>query len=169
MRALGTSASTFGARPRRARRPSLAMDHPASVRRLAVLDIAPTLAMYEQTTEAFARAYWHWFFLILPAPVPEKMIGADAAFLLRAKMASGSAGLAPFAPEAWAEYERCFSPEMVHASCEDYRAAAARSTSSTTAPIARPAASSLVRARAVGLQRRDRALLQADGRMAPRG
>ena len=80
--------------------------------------------MYEQTTEAFARAYWHWFFLILPAPVPEKMIGADPAFLLRAKVGSGSAGITPFAPAAWAEYERCFTPEMIHASCEDYRAAA---------------------------------------------
>jgi len=102
----------------------MAMDHPDAVAGLAVLDIAPTLAMYENTTEAFARAYWHWFFLILPAPVPEKMLGADPLFLLRAKMASGRAGMKPFAPEAWAEYERCFTPEMVHASCEDYRAAA---------------------------------------------
>ena len=102
----------------------MAIDHPKAVARLAVLDIAPTLAMYEQTTEAFARAYWHWFFLILPAPVPEKMIAADPAFLLRAKMSAGSAGLKPFVPEAWAEYERCFTPAMVHASCEDYRAAA---------------------------------------------
>ena len=103
----------------------LAVDHPEAVRALAVLDIAPTLAMYEQTSEAFARAYWHWFFLILPAPVPEKMIGADPLFLLRAKMAAGSAGMAPFAPQAWAEYERCFTPGMIHSSCEDYRAAAA--------------------------------------------
>ncbi len=102
----------------------LAVDHPDRVAKLAVLDIAPTLAMYEQTSEAFARAYWHWFFLILPAPVPEKMIGADPRFLLRAKLGAGSAGMKPFAPEAWAEYERCFTPEMIHASCEDYRAAA---------------------------------------------
>jgi haloacetate dehalogenase len=102
----------------------LAVDHPQSVRRLAVLDIAPTLAMYEQTTEAFARAYWHWFFLILPAPVPETMIGADPGFLLRAKMGAGSAGMKPFTEQAWAEYERCYSPEAIHASCEDYRAAA---------------------------------------------
>jgi haloacetate dehalogenase len=81
--------------------------------------------MYENTTEAFARAYWHWFFLILPAPVPEKMIGADPLFLLRAKMGALAAGGArPFAAEAMAEYERCFTPEMIHASCEDYRAAA---------------------------------------------
>ena len=102
----------------------MAVDHPEAVRKVAVLDIAPTLAMYENTTEAFARAYWHWFFLILPAPVPEKMMGADPLFLLRAKMGAGRAGMKPFAPEAWAEYERCFTPEMIHASCEDYRAAA---------------------------------------------
>jgi len=102
----------------------MAVDYPGAVTRVAVLDIAPTLAMYESTTEAFARAYWHWFFLILPAPVPETMMGADPAFLLRAKMAAGSAGMKPFAPAAWAEYERCFTPEMIHASCEDYRAAA---------------------------------------------
>jgi len=103
----------------------LCADHPRSVEKVALLDIAPTLAMYENTTEAFARAYWHWFFLILPAPVPETMIGADPKFLLRAKMSKASAsGLAAFAPEAWAEYERCYTPETIHASCEDYRAAA---------------------------------------------
>jgi haloacetate dehalogenase len=125
MRSLGHRAFFLAGHDRGARvAHRLAVDHPEAVRAVAVLDIAPTLAMYEQTTEAFARAYWHWFFLILPAPVPEKMIGADPLFLLRAKMAAGSAGFKPFAPEAWAEYERCFTPEMIHASCEDYRAAA---------------------------------------------
>jgi haloacetate dehalogenase len=103
----------------------LAADHPASVERLAVLDIAPTLAMYEQTTDAFARAYWHWFFLIRPAPLPERMIEADPEFYLRAKMGEGAAGMRPFTPAAWAEYVRCFTPGAIHASCEDYRAAAA--------------------------------------------
>jgi haloacetate dehalogenase len=102
----------------------LALDHGARVVKLAVLDIAPTLAMYEKTNEAFARAYWHWFFLILPAPRPEQMIGRAIDSVLPGKMGSGSAGLAPFTPEAWAEYQRCFTPGMVHASCEDYRAAA---------------------------------------------
>src|SRR5690348_15239901 len=102
----------------------LCVDHPDAVLRVALLDIAPTLAMYEQTDEAFARAYWHWFFLILPAPVPEKMIGRAIDSILPAKMGAGSAGMSPFANEAWAEYVRCFTPGMVHASCEDYRAAA---------------------------------------------
>lgn len=101
----------------------LAVDQPQAVRKVVVLDIAPTLAMYEQTTDAFARAYWHWFFLILPAHGPERMIGADAKAYLRDKMWE-SRGRGVFAPEAWAEYERCFTPGAIHASCEDYRAAA---------------------------------------------
>ena len=102
----------------------LARDHPAAVERLAVLDISPTLAMYEGTDMAYARAYWHWFFLIQQAPIPETMIGADPGFYLRHKMGDGSAGMAPFAPAAWEEYLRCFTPAAIHASCEDYRAAA---------------------------------------------
>ena len=101
----------------------LAVDHPQAVRKVAVLDIAPTAAMYEQTTDAFARAYWHWFFLILPAHGPERMIGADPKAYLREKMGESRAR-GVFAPEAWAEYERCFTPGAIHASCEDYRAAA---------------------------------------------
>lgn len=103
----------------------LAADHPQAVRRLVLLDIAPTLAMYEQTSEAFARAYWHWFFLIQPSPLPERLIEADPAAYLHDVMGRRSAGLSPFAPEAWAEYERCIAlPGAAHAMCEDYRAAA---------------------------------------------
>jgi len=103
----------------------LALDHPDRVERLAVLDIAPTKAMYEGTTMAFARAYYHWFFLIQPAPFPETLIGGNVEAFLRHHMGGRHAGLAPFLPEAWAEYVRCFSdPAAIHASCEDYRAAA---------------------------------------------
>ena len=103
----------------------LALDHPDAVGRLMVLDIAPTREMYRDTTDAFARAYWHWFFLIRPAPLPEDMIGADPERYLRHKLASGRAGLAPFDPEALEHYVAAFrDPATVHASCEDYRAAA---------------------------------------------
>lgn len=103
----------------------LAMDHPESIDRLVLLDIAPTLAMYEQTSEAFARAYWHWFFLIQPAPLPERLIEADPAAYIRDVMGRRSAGLAPFDPRALAEYERCMAlPGAAHGVCEDYRAAA---------------------------------------------
>lgn len=103
----------------------LAVDSPDAVRRLAVLDIAPTLAMYEQTSEAFARAYWHWFFLIQPAPLPERLIEADPRAYVRDVMGRRGAGLAPFDPRALAEYERCVAlPGAAHGLCEDYRASA---------------------------------------------
>ncbi len=103
----------------------LALDHPGAIERMALLDIAPTLAMYEQTSEAFARAYWHWFFLIQPAPMPERLIEADPAAYVRDVMGKRSAGLAPFDPRALREYQRCLAlPGAAHGICEDYRAAA---------------------------------------------
>jgi len=104
----------------------MARDHRNAVSRLAVLDISPTLAMFEQTDMEFARAYYHWFFLTQPAPSPEHMIGLDPKYYLRWKTGGwGSGGHSHFDPRAYAEYERCYcTPEAIHASCEDYRAAA---------------------------------------------
>lgn len=103
----------------------LAADHPQAVERLVVLDVAPTLAMYEQTGEAFARAYWHWFFLIQPAPLPERLIEADPVAYVCDLMGRRSAGLAPFDARALAEYQRCIAlPGAAHGICEDYRASA---------------------------------------------
>ena len=103
----------------------LALDHPQAVSRLMLLDIAPTLAMYEGTTEAFARAYWHWFFLIQPAPLPERLIEADPRAYLHDVMGRRHAGLSVFDPQALAEYERCIAIAGSAASmCEDYRASA---------------------------------------------
>ncbi|MDD0837991.1 alpha/beta hydrolase [Curvibacter sp. HBC61] len=103
----------------------LAADQGERVERLMLLDIAPTLAMYEHTGEAFARAYWHWFFLIQPPPLPEALIDSDPVRYLRQVMGKRHAGLAAFAPEALAEYERCIArPGSAQAICEDYRASA---------------------------------------------
>lgn len=104
----------------------LAVDHPDKVWKLALIDIAPTLDMYESTDMAFARAYYHWFHLIQPAPLPEKMIGGDARMYLRSKLGGwGAGGIEHLEPEALEEYERCFCrAESIHAACEDYRASA---------------------------------------------
>ena len=103
----------------------MARDHPDVVTRLAVLDIAPTASMYGQTDMRFATAYYHWFFLIQPAPLPEKMIGADPEFYLRTKGAHWGRTEGAFTEAAFADYLRCFrQPETIHAMCEDYRAAA---------------------------------------------
>ena len=105
----------------------LALDHRAQVTRLALIDIAPTLDMYAATDMRFASAYYHWFHLIQPAPLPERMIGADAPFYLRWKLGGwgGTRGTDFVEPWALAEYERTFcTPEAIHAACEDYRASA---------------------------------------------
>ena len=103
----------------------LALDHPERVRKLAVLDIAPTLDMYGRTDMDFARAYYHWFHLIQPAPLPERMIAGDALPYLHTKLGGwGNAGLSIFEPQALADYERCFTPATIHTMCEDYRASA---------------------------------------------
>lgn len=102
----------------------MAVDHDENIEKLVVIDIAPTREMYANTTDAFARAYWHWFYLIQPAPFPEKMILADTdAYLLHKCVDSLDTNV--FTEAALQEYLKAFrNPETVHASCEDYRAAA---------------------------------------------
>jgi haloacetate dehalogenase len=127
MRRLGHERYAVAAHDRGARvAHRLALDFPAALTQLALIDIAPTLDMYERTDMAFARAYYHWFHLIQPAPLPETMIGGDARFYLHAKLGGwGAGGVHYIEPEALAEYERCFCrPDAIHAACEDYRASA---------------------------------------------
>ncbi|MEJ7929639.1 alpha/beta hydrolase [Ramlibacter sp. AN1015] len=103
----------------------LALDHPGAVERLLLLDIAPTLAMYRDTHEAFARAYWHWFFLIQPPPLPEALIESDPVRYLHSVMGNRHAGLGTFDPAALAEYARCIGiAGSAAAICADYRASA---------------------------------------------
>jgi len=104
----------------------LALDHATRVNGLCVIDIAPTLDMYAATDFAFAKAYYHWFHLIQPEPLPETMIGGNPLAYLHAKLSGwGSTGLDYIEPAALAEYERCFcQPQAIHAMCEDYRASA---------------------------------------------
>ena len=125
MRALGYPEFSLVGHDRGARvAHRLALDHPQCVNRLALLDICPTRSMYARSDRAFAKAYFHWFFLIQPAPFPERMIGADPEYFIKYQMGRRHGGLDVFAAEAMAEYVRCFSdPAAIHASCEDYRAA----------------------------------------------
>ena len=102
----------------------MALDYEESVTRLAVLDIVPTRHALRTADRAFGLAYWHWFFLAQPEPLPEAMIGADPVGWVRERLASLRRGGQPFDAKAVEEYVRCFNhPAAVHASCEDYRAA----------------------------------------------
>ena len=103
----------------------LCLDHPESVERAVLLDIAPTASMYGRTDKAFASAYFHWFFLIQPQDLPERLIAADPDYWLQRMLGARSSSESVFTPEALAEYQRTFrDPATIHATCEDYRAAA---------------------------------------------
>jgi haloacetate dehalogenase len=101
----------------------MALDHPERVSSLTVIDIVPTLKLYSDVTKLFATLYYHWFFLIQPAPLPETLLSGNAEFFLRRLFGP----LIPVAisERVFADYLRCFSdPATLHAMCEDYRAAA---------------------------------------------
>jgi len=103
----------------------LARDHGKRVKTLTVLDISPTLKMYESTNMQFARAYYHWFFLIQETPIPERMLAGLGPFYILKRLGRGKSGLKHFHKAAMAAYVRAFKdPRTIHATCEDYRAAA---------------------------------------------
>ncbi|KIC39339.1 alpha/beta fold hydrolase [Leisingera sp. ANG-M7] len=103
----------------------LALDAPEAVASLTLMDIIPTHLLLDQLTQQVARAYYHWFFLAQPAPLPERMIGADPqAYFESCLLGWGGASLSDFPPAALAAYRRAWAdPACVHAMCNDYRAA----------------------------------------------
>lgn len=103
----------------------LALDEPDAIERIAVLDIVPTLHMFEHVDRAMASSYFHWFFLALRNGLPERLISAEPEAWLRSRFDGRNAGGRPIDPAAYAEYERCFtSPGAVEASTADYQSAA---------------------------------------------
>jgi haloacetate dehalogenase len=103
----------------------MARDHGRRVQSLTVLDISPTLKMYQSTDMRFAKAYYHWFFLIQKAPLPERMLAGQVPWYILRRLGRGPSGVKHFEKRAIAEYVRAFKdPRTIHATCEDYRAAA---------------------------------------------
>jgi len=102
----------------------MALDHQDAVKKLVVMDIAATYTMYTTTDMEFATAYYHWFFLIQPFDIPERMIGSDPRYFLEKKFGQWGRDSGAFTKEAFEEYLRCLTDETIHASCEDYRASA---------------------------------------------
>lgn len=126
MRALGHDIFFVGAHDRGARvAHRLGLDHAEHVQAITLLDIAPTREMYGEAGSSFAKAYWHWYFLIQKHPIPEQIIGENPSSFWKLKCFNQANGENPFLPEALDEYLTTFdSPDAIHASCEDYRAAA---------------------------------------------
>ena len=101
----------------------LALDHPAAVRRVSILDIIPTGEVWARADRRFALGYWHWPFLAQPNPFPEALIGADPEFFFFNRSFGGI--LKGFDPHAYADYLKAArNPTVIHAICEDYRAGA---------------------------------------------
>ena len=101
----------------------LALDHPGRVRRVAVLDIIPTLEQFERMNRFTARAAYHWYFFAQTAPFPENLIGKDPDYFLTYSLESWCQTPSAFSAEALAEYRKAFrNPATIHAICEDYRA-----------------------------------------------
>lgn len=100
----------------------LALDHPDKITALAVLDIIPTADMFARADAAAAMKAYHWYMLAQPHPLPETLIAADPAFFLRWTLQSWAAPGFAFNPDNVADYIACFTPDAIHATCEDYRA-----------------------------------------------
>jgi haloacetate dehalogenase len=103
----------------------MALDHPDSVRAVALMDIIPTGEAFGRADMAFSLGYWVWSFLAAPYPVPEQLIAASPATIVDHMLDSWTSRPDTFTPELRAAYVRQFAdPETVHAICEEYRAAA---------------------------------------------
>lgn len=116
----------------------MALDYPQAVTRLAVLDIVPTRHALRNADSDFGLAYWHWFFLAQPEPLPEQLLGADPEGWVRGRLSALRKGGQPFDPAVVSEYVRCFrDPAAIHGSCEDYRAAVTADLADDDASAAR--------------------------------
>jgi len=102
----------------------MAIDYKENIKKISVLDIVPTSHVFKNTNALLARRYYHWFFLIQSFPHPETMIGNDPEYYIRSKLKMWGANDEYLTEDVLQEYLRCFTPETIHASCEDYRAGA---------------------------------------------
>jgi haloacetate dehalogenase len=103
----------------------LALDRPECVRRFASLDTVPTIDIWEGMNAAEAIATYHWPFLAVPAPLPERLIGADPEYFVRHLLERWAGDATRLDPAAVAQYVAQFrNPATLAATCEDYRAGA---------------------------------------------
>jgi len=115
----------------------MCLDHPDKVLKASIHDIIPQHYLFNNVTQAWATASYHWFFMIQAAPMPERLMSADPDFFITRKLSKTAQGLSFFGQEALEEYKRCFrNPETVRGMCEDYRACATVDLAMDTADLA---------------------------------
>jgi haloacetate dehalogenase len=101
----------------------MALDHPGTVERLAVLNILPTVEQFERMAGAASIDYYPWVLLAQPPPFAERLIAASAEYFLRHTLSTWAATPGAVSPDAAERYLRAFTPEAISAMCADYRAA----------------------------------------------
>jgi haloacetate dehalogenase len=102
----------------------MALDHSGKITKLVLLDIVPTSWAFAHVDKEIATAAFNWFFLLQPDSLPERLIGAEPVFYLRWILDHWVDKKDALAPEAIAEYQRCFDVEAIRATSEEYRASA---------------------------------------------
>jgi len=101
----------------------MALDHPDAVRKLVVLDVIPELDFYDQFDADLAQDYFYFNFLTQPAPIPEQMIGGDAAAFMRTMMLGLSEKVVEYDDLAMEAYLASSTrAEAIVAMCECFRA-----------------------------------------------
>lgn len=103
----------------------MALDHPEAIASLTLMDIIPTQLLLDELTTKVARAYYHWFFLAQPAPLPETLIGHDPDQYFQSCLGGwGDSGLAGFDHAQLEAYRKAWrDPDAIRGMCSDYRAA----------------------------------------------
>jgi haloacetate dehalogenase len=102
----------------------MALDHPAAIDRLAVLDIVPTGDTIDRAGPEFALAFWVWSFLAAPHPLPETLVAAAPDLVVGHMLDAWAGDGFAFPDDVRAAYVAPFrDPATVHAICQEYRAA----------------------------------------------
>jgi len=102
----------------------MSLDHPEKVTKLTLLDIVPTRTVFASIDREVASDHYHWFFLIQPGDLPERLIGSAPDFYLEWIFSRWCNTPGSLTHKACDEYRRCFDAATIHATCEDYRAGA---------------------------------------------
>jgi haloacetate dehalogenase len=101
----------------------MALDHPARMTRLAVLDVLPTETVWQLADARFTLAFWPWSLLAQQAPLPERILSAAADAIVDYAFATWGPLTVP--PQVRQAYIQALQePVRAHALCEEYRAAA---------------------------------------------
>ena len=103
----------------------LAFDYPARVKKLAVLDIIPTIDAWNLADKKFVLDFWPWSLLTQTEPFPEQLIASNPEAIINNVMTDWGTPESVFPSDIKEAYAITLGdPKHIHAICEEYRAAA---------------------------------------------